>query len=355
MLTPRELLTTALDGGTPARTPYSIYAWFFNDPRHPVEAWKPCLERGLGILTGCSTVQHIEHGVETSTETRVEGAYLYVCRRKETPVGALRQVLVYPYGPEAGLTAGWAQEEWIKEPRDYVIRQWIIEHTELVPQYEVFEASEEQVGSQGITVVEGSRTPMQSICVDWAGAERFCMDVAEGVEALFALYEAQKKLFLEEARLIAAGPGHFVRWLENLTISTLGPKRYEKFLLSIYDEAVPILHATGKRVMVHYDGALKSIRSQISRAPFHIVESLTEPPEGDMRYDACRAAWPNKAFWGNINVELFDLPSEQLAEAVIDKRERAGKRGLAFEISEDVPRNWRKAVPVVLETLERLG
>jgi len=44
-----------------------------------------------------------------------------------------------------------------------------------------------------------------------------------------------------------------------------------------------------------------------------------------------------------------------LREAVAAKRERAGKKVLAFEISEDVPENWRESVPVVLQTLQELG
>jgi hypothetical protein len=351
---PRGLLTTFLDGGIPDRTPYSIYSWFFEDPRYPVEAWKPLLERGLGVSTGCGTVRHIEHGVKNSEETWQDANTRYIRRRKETPAGTLQQVVAYPLGEDAGIL-GWTMEEWIKTPQDYNIRRWIIEHTELETQYDTFDESEHQIGNQGVTIVSGSRTPIMSILVDWAGTERFCLDVAEGVDELFHLYEAQKKLFLAETRLIAAGPGRFVRWLENLTISTLGPKRYEKLVLPVYQEAVPMLQAAGKRVMVHYDGALRSIREQIAGAPFHMIESLTEPPEGDMTYDACRAAWPEKGFWANINVELYGLPPEQLAEAVIARRERAGKRAFAFEISEDVPVNWRQSVPVVLDTLEKLG
>jgi hypothetical protein len=354
MTTARELLTTVLNGGTPERTPLSIYKWFFEDPRYPVEAWQPLIERGLGVSTGCATVRRIEHGVQHQVETRVEGERRFVIQRKVTPVGTLQCVDVYPTGPDQGIL-GWTQEYWIKEPHDYQVRQWIVEHTELQPDYTAFAELDERVGSQGIVLVEGGRTPLMSICVDWAGTERFCIDVASGVDELFSLYEAQRKLFLEETRLMAAGPGRFCRWLENLTIGNLGPKRYERLLLNVYDEAVPILEQAGKRVMVHYDGALRVIRGQIARAPFHIIESLTEPPEGDLRYDECRAAWPDKVFWANINVQAYSLPPEQLRAEVIAKRERAGKRGLAFEISEDVPANWREAVPVVLETLEELG
>jgi hypothetical protein len=193
------------------------------------------------------------------------------------------------------------------------------------------------------------------ILVDWAGTEKFCLNIAEGLDELFELYQAMGKLFMEETLLIAEGPGRFVRWNENLTASTLGPRRYTKLLLNIYNQAVPILESAGKRVMVHYDGALRDIVSQIAMAPFHIIESLTEPPEGNMLYDECRAAWPDKAFWANINLEHYYKPPEELKRVVTEKRQRAGKRGFAFEISEDIPSNWCKAVPVVLHTLEKLG
>jgi hypothetical protein len=35
-------------------------------------------------------------------------------------------------------------------------------------------------------------------------------------------------------------------------------------------------------------------------------------------------------------------------------RERAGKKAFAFEVSEDLPRNWEKSFPIVLETLKEL-
>ncbi len=355
MTTTRELLTTALNGGIPERTPYSIYAWFFDQSAYPPYAeWKPLIERGLGISISCETVRRVEHGVRDTLQRRIEGNREYVLKKKETDVGGLQTIKINLLEPGAG-PIGWTQEEWIKAPEDYRIWQWIVEHTELVPQYEEFERAEERVGDRGVTLVDGGRTPAMSINVDWAGTERFCLDIASGVDELFALYDAQLKLFMEETRLIAAGPGRFVRWLENLTISMLGPKRYGQLLMPVYEQAVPALEAANKRVMVHYDGALRAIADQIATAPFHIVESLTEPPEGDMTYAACRAAWPDKVFWANINVGLYALPPDELRQAIQAKQAGAGKRGLAFEISEDIPPNWREAVPVVLKTLEELG
>ena len=73
-----------------------------------------------------------------------------------------------------------------------------------------------------------------------------------------------------------------------------------------------------------------------------------------MTYDQCRRYWPDLVFWANINVDLYYRPAEELREAVTAKRERAGKKGLAFEISEDLPTTWQESIPVVLNTLHEL-
>jgi hypothetical protein len=351
-MTTRENLVTALGGGTPERTPLSIYDWIMGAitadelaAKMREDDWRRLLDLGLGVTSHCEIVEAVEHGVESAIERDGERQVI----RKRTPAGEIRRVM----------RGGWHEEEWVKKPRDYRIVQWIVEHTELCPRYERFAEHESAVGDHGVTVVTGSgnwlhRTPLMKINIDWAGTEQFCTDVALEVPELFDLYAALKKQFIEEQRLIAAGPGRYVKWLENLTISMLGPDRYRDFLAPVYREGVPILEAGGKRVMVHYDGALRVIADQIAAAPFHMIESLTEPPEGDLRYDECRALWSDKVFWANLNIELYDLPAGVLAQAVREKVQRAGKRGLAFEISEDLPRNWKAAIPVILSTLETM-
>jgi len=353
-MTIRENLITALDGGTPDVTPLSIYDWNMGAitaadlaARMHSEEWRRLLDLGLGVTSHCEIVEAIEHGVETVVEERREGEVLFASIRKCTPVGEIRKVT----------RNGWHHEDWIKEPQDYRVVQWIVENTELRLRYERFAEHDSVIGAHGVVVVTGSgnwlhRTPLMKINIDWAGTEQFCMDVAMEVPELFELYAAFKKQFLAEQRLIGSGPGRYVKWLENLTIGMLGPDRYRDYLMPVYNEGVPILAAAGKRVMVHYDGALRVIADQIAGAPFHIVESLTEPPEGDMAYDECRRLWPDKVLWANLNLELYDLPAAALETAVCDRLKRAGRRGLAFEISEDLPKNWKTAIPVILKALE---
>lgn len=346
MASSRERLEAALEGGVPERTPFSMYSWIMDRREEKGKAaWARVLDQGLALSHHCSTVARVEHGVTDSLREEKRGGDTFTIATKSCPAGELRMVR----------RNGWHYEDWIKSAEDYGIRRWMIEHTELVPRYERFGEADGWVGSRGVPIVTGSRTPAMSLNVDWAGTVRFCTDVALEVPELFDLYEAEKRLFLEETRLIARGPGRYVKWFENLTVAMLGPERYRALLLPVYREAVPLLEAGGKRVMVHYDGALRAVADLVAESPYHIVESLTEAPEGDMSYRECRDAWPDKVLWGNINVGLYQRPEAELRRAVADKRERAGKRGFAFEISEDLPRGWERSVPAVLETLEELG
>jgi hypothetical protein len=344
-MTQREQLTTTLEGGVPDRTAFSIYGFFIGDANLYADEWVALYDQGLSLCRHVATVRHVQHGVEDGYEERTEGGHLYQTSRKHTPVGTI----------ESTLKDNWTHTNWIKEPGDYNILRWIVEHTELDPCYEAFAESEELIGDLGVSVVALSRTPAMSINVLWAGTERFCMDVALDTPELLDLYTSMKKLFIEETKLIAAGPGKFVKWNENLTSSMLGPQRYRELLVPVYDECTPIMEAGGKRVMVHYDGALRCIAEDIAKSPLHIIQSLTEPPEGDMMYDECRAAWPDKVFWSHLNRDLYERPHDELRQAVIDKRNRAGKRGFAFEISEQLPTNWRETIPVVLGALTELG
>ena len=341
-MTTRNGIETALLGKTPDKTKLTFYSWMANDLFS--DEWKKLYDLGLGICHHCRVVKEIEHGTEFKTKEVLENGNIYTYVTKKTPIGSVRLVK----------KNGWVVEHWIKTPQDYKIWTWISQNTELVPDYDSFERAEELVGNLGVAVILASRTPLMQINVDLCGTELFCLDLALDCQELLELYEARKKLFIAETNLIAKGPGQFINWLENLTVSMIGPTHYSNYLMPMYRQCVPTLEKTGKRVMVHYDGALKAISDQIAAAPFHMIESLTEPPEGDMMYSDCRAAWPDKVFWANINVACYDLPEEQLAEQVIQKRQRAGKKGLVFAISEELPKNWRTSIPIVLKTLNDL-
>lgn len=340
-MTSRARLLTALRGGTPERTPFTfIHGWMGTDMHAP--AWRRLMDRGLAVVWDTRSVRAVEHGVRDTWEDGVRDGTPCTCHTRHTPVGAVRDVS----------SQGWKIEHFVKGPADYRVLQWIVEHTELVPDYDAQRQAEAEVGEWGVAPVVGSRTPLLGINVEWAGPEQFAVDLAQETPELFELFQARKRLFLAETRLIARGPGEFVKLIENLMASLLGPRRYRDWVVSVYDEAVPLFAAGGKRVFVHYDGVLRALRDEIAAAPVHGIESLTEPPEGDMRYDECRAAWPDKVFWANLNLGCYRLPPDELRAELRAKLARAGRRGVVFGMSEDLPPNWQDALPIILDELQ---
>jgi hypothetical protein len=344
-MTNRERLAAVLEGDTPDVTPLSYYHWMQPIDSDPA-VWARFHEMGLAICEHAHTVQYVEHGTEVGVEETTRNGNRYVVERKTTPVGSLEKVSVN----------GWRCEDWVKNPKDYAIMKWIVDNTEVRVDPSIFERAEESLGDRGLTIeVPVFRTPLMRINVDLAGTERFCLDIADEVPELLELHDSLDALQMRALEESLETPSRYVKLFENLTVSMLGPNRYRGYLMPMYEKYAERLRTAGKRLMVHYDGALRAIKDDIAVAAFDIIESLTEPPEGDMPYDECRAVWPHKVFWGNINLECYANPPEQLDKLVKAKRERAGKRATAFEISEDLPPNWEQSIPVVLNALEDAG
>jgi hypothetical protein len=261
-----------------------------------------------------------------------------------TPVGELH----------AMHRGGWQQEYWLKTAEDYRVMTYIINNAELSSNYHEFLQREQQLRPYGIALSFLGRTPIQSILVDYVGLENFAMHLFDLGNEVMMLYEALRKNFERKVDLVAGGPGHFVAVLENFTAETMGPERFKKFHLPIYEEYIPTLHNESKVVGTHFDGKLRSCSEQIAKSPVDLIESLTPPPEGDMTLVEARQAWPDKLFWSNISLANYQLEPAKLRKVVLDLVEQGSVDGarLAFEVSEELPQNWKDSIPVVLDALE---
>jgi hypothetical protein len=212
------------------------------------------------------------------------------------------------------------------------------------------------VASRGLTLVGIGRSPMQTILVDYAGLENFSYHLSDEFPEFFALAESLEAQLLERCRLTASGPGRYISLLENFTAESWGAARFRQYHLPVYAKLLPIFQMAGKRVFPHCDGQIACVAPMLASTGFAGIESLTEPPEGDMSLAQSRAALQDKVFWSNINVGVYSLPPDKLRQWVRERVQAAAPdgRGLVFEISEDLPSNWREAIPVVLETLKQL-
>jgi hypothetical protein len=338
-----ERLEAFWAGERPDEIPYTIYHTKWQDVKND-RAWESLFANGLGL-----TFKEYPFKLEVrdreiiQAETVENGIQVrHVIWR--TSVGEI----------SAAWADDWQQEYWLKSPEDYRVMTHIAKNTTILPNYDTFGAAEREMEPYAITWAMLGRTPLQEILVDYAGLENFSFHLFDYEAEVRQLYKTLLDNFRRKTEIVAAGPGRFVSNLENFTAETLGPKRYEEFLLPVYEECFSTLHQAGKIVGCHYDGRTASVKELIARAPIDLIESLTPPPEGDQTLAEARAVWPAKLFWSNINVSAYELPKKELQKLILERVEQAAPDGrrLAFEISEVLQDNWRESIPTVLEALQ---
>ncbi|MBI5669140.1 MAG: hypothetical protein HZC41_14140 [Chloroflexi bacterium] len=338
----RERLEAFWSGERPDQIPYTIYQWEW---RHTADdpCWPKLFRQGLGVTWHIPTTREIMPGVEEQIDRAYQNGVLHERRTLRTPIGEITETYV----------DGWRQKYLLETASDYAVMTYIVRHTFVEPDYESYQAQVAQLGAEAVPLVHVRRTPLQTILVDYAGQENFAYQVFDLADEMQELYDALLVNFRRTIEIVAEGPGRCVYILENLSADMLGPERYRRWHLPVYEELFPVLHAAGKVISTHYDGKLSTCKDLIARAPMDIIESLTPPPEGDLTLAEARAAWPDKCFWSNLNIGCYALPPAELKALVLNRVQQAAPDGrrLAFEVSEQFPANWRESLAVVLDAL----
>ena len=194
---------------------------------------------------------------------------------------------------------------------------------------------------------------MMEVQIDLAGLERFSLDLAEENPAVMELLEMMTDLLLRQFREAVKTPARYIKLWENLSIETVGRSRYQRYFMPLYRNILEILHAAGKRLLVHYDGKLRLIRDEIAALDIDGIDSLTPQPEGDLTVAEARAVWPDKFLWLHPPLGWHRQEPAILKEHVSQMVADAGPSRFCLMISEDIPFNWQETVPLILRQIRR--
>jgi hypothetical protein len=331
--------------GEPVEWPvYAVYDWFVKN--RPID-WPSLFAQGLGQIIHADLVQverpHLR--IEESVRT-VDGK---TCRtvRWITDRGELQETYV----------GEWRKEHFVKNSGDYRILQRAFEDSRYAVTEEPFRRAEAELGDGGITLgVLGwaplYRTPLPQVQIDFAGQERFAMDLADEIPELMDLLDLLTELILRKFREAVKAPARYIKLWENLAIEMIGVRHYRQRLVPMYRQILDIVGAAGKRLLVHYDGKLRCIADDVARLDFDI-DSLTPPPEGDLSVAEARSLWPDKFLWLHPPLGWYREEPETLSQRIRQMIADAGPNRFCLMISEDVPPAWEHTVPLVLRQCSR--
>lgn len=339
----RSRLEAALAGEDVNWPVYAVYDWFVQN--RPAD-WPRFFDLGLGEINHATAVKHKRPNVEiVETVSEHESGATRCDTRWVTDIGELHEWRL----------GEWKQEYLIKTPADYRIMAHALAETTVEAAPEAYVDSERRVGNNGLTfaVPELRRTAFQKIQIDYAGLERFSLDIAVAEPALMNLIELMNDLtFREFAWLAAMEPVRHIKLWENLTIETMGPDLYRQHLVPVYRRLLDITQAGGQKLAVHYDGKLRVIADDIRNLALDGIDSFTQPPEGDMCVAEARATWPEKMLWLHPCLGWYAQSADMLASRLRTMvRAAAGKR-FCLMISEEVPPNADETIPHVLAVLK---
>ena len=341
----RGRLNHALAGSPIIEPVYAVYDWFVLNRKI---GWQSLFDLGLGRINHASLVEIERPHLKIEKTESNDGGQKRTDVHWITEIGELHECTV----------DGWRQEHLIKSPNDYLIMQRALEDVRFSPTDRFFDESEQSLGESGITVGQFGqfnelgylRTPFQVVQIDFVGLERFSMDIATERPELIELLEMMGEQLLDAFRCATRTKAVQIKLWENLSIETMGPNLFRRYLVPVYNGIAEILDGTGKRLHLHYDGKLQLIADDISGLDFDGLDSLTPWPEGDMSIAEARQNWPDKFLWIHPSLSLDVLPDDEVREHISRIVQGAGSR-FCLQLSEDVPPNWRRTVPLILETL----
>ena len=346
-MTIRERLEKAIAGEPVDQPVYAVYDWFVKN--RDID-WQSLFDLGLGQINHAAVIELERPNVEIIETRSGQNGRVRRDVRWVTNIGELHEW----YLDE------WRQEYLVKNSRDYRIVAHALAGTKYSATDEYFEQSENELNERGLTIGHitwtgmEKRTPLQSIQIDMTGLERFSIDLACEQPELIDLIETMNEQMVDVFRCVLQTRAQQIKLWENLSIETMGPAVYRKYLIPLYERILKTIEGSNKRIVMHYDGKLKVIAEDIRKLRFDGIDSLTPPPEGDLAIAEARKAWPEKFFWLHPNLGWYHLPEKQLVENVTRMARDAGPRRYCMMISEEVPPHWQRTVPLVLDTLSHL-
>jgi len=325
-VTPRERAMTALRGGRPDVIP------FLAGLPPPVGTMERELRnRGMCIDSGGSSLAVHTPNVKTTRSCYQDGQGRSLEKTTlSSPFGELSEL-----SEPAGFTS-WKHEYLYKSQGDYKKLAFVIKDSVVEPCYDRARQLLSERGEDVLTVDWLIFSPLLDICYKYMGTQTFCIEWMDNRDEILKLYAALVDLKRRMLQIVAQSPYEVVIYDANIVPQITGAETIRKYLMPNWEEAVAILHKTGKLVGGHFDADNTPIMELIAQTGFDFIQAYDagcNPP-----VSVARKAWPGKVLWLNYPCAWHLLPPEEIKRRTIRLIEEAEPgNGFIIGITETVP------------------
>ena len=321
-MTTRERLRAILNGTPPDRLPWipRIQLWYEAGVRTdtmPAE-WKGLtlreVERRLGIGTPARSGKVFDSRCDgAEIVTRVEsGATITEYR---TPVGTVRSAIRGSVELDRQGLPGRIQEYPLKGPEDYRVWEYLLERSRWDPAYDEYAAYDAEIGQDGLPMVSVGDVPIHDFLLNLAGYGSGYYQLADHPREVERLLTVMTEVQRERMwPVVLDSPAELLLHGVHLSSQFTPPALFERYILPYYQELMPLIHGSGKRVAMHADNDTSQILRHIEEAGWDMVECFVTAPMVPLTMDRARRAWGKRVIiWGGIPSILLSpsVPDDQ--------------------------------------------
>ncbi|MGQ9632220.1 MAG: uroporphyrinogen decarboxylase family protein [bacterium] len=248
----------------------------------------------------------------------------------------------------------------LSDDSDYQIVHWILDHSQVVADYDPFAAREAEIGERGFTIGMMERVPFQRIVLDFMGEERCFYEMHDHPERFGRLLDQLTEIDGEYVRIGIESPAFMLEYGDNFDGEITNPRLFERYCLPRIQEAGERIHAAGKVLGSHMDGDMKNLVELVPEAGLDVVESFSPKPLSSLTFKEAWEAWGDRVtIWGAIASPIFEAetPQDEFEREVMDILTTAVPDGLIILGIADqaVQRTLPDRIRRVGELIERYG
>jgi uroporphyrinogen-III decarboxylase len=301
-------------------------------PYEKASLWDIQRDLGIGIFGfGAWDVSfyRLEHrGVEI--ETAGKGGL--TTSRTRTPYGTLTcgDKMAAELHEAAG--TGARIEYPFKTPNDYDALQYLIEHTEVLENYDAYGRFVDAIGNDGLALPFSGHLPAHQLMLNFMGYQTFYYELHDHPAQVEALIEALTDQQLKILALAVDCPAQAIEVGGNYDEHMTPPPVFDRLFAPFYRQARELLSEGDRILVVHGDGEMGVLLQKLMDCGIQVVEALTPSPMTSIDLRETRRLWGDRvALWGGLaSVMLTKTFSEEALECFLEDLFRAVAPGDRF-------------------------
>jgi uroporphyrinogen-III decarboxylase len=259
-----------------------------------------------------------------------------------------------------GVQAPQLKERMIKSVDDYSVVEYILEHTEYLPDYAILEEVIGEFGDEGLPIGGAGWTPIHTLMNDYIGYGACFFHMVDHPQEFERLLQLLTERMWEIRTIAAHSPAELLMIGCNWSDSITSPPIFEKYFVPALEEAVDLMHSHGKLTTCHVDGDMKRLLKMFAETGVDVAEALAPRPLCNYTLAEAREAFGDRmTIWGGIPTPLFtDVYSDRDFETYVKDIFRTITPGDHFILAmgDNIPPNGVfERVHRVTKLVEELG